>query len=168
LDSLHAIGFYVSAALAGVGGILLAFLPGHWRRGLALGATGLGVAGIYASLSAGFAAIIVLVCYLGCALLVARPDYRTVEPAAGGLWRQVGAVGAALLLVALAYAAFRGGSAHATFYGGPFNTMAVARLLFAHDALATDAVGALVLAALVGAAIAWRRERPRDEREGRR
>jgi hypothetical protein len=46
--------------------------------------------------------------------------------------------------------------------------MTVARLLFAHDALATDAVGALVLAALVGAAIAWRRERPRDEREGRR
>jgi NADH:ubiquinone oxidoreductase subunit 6 (subunit J) len=168
LDSLHAIGFYVSAALAGVGGILLAFLPGHWRRGLALGATGLGVAGIYASLSAGFAAIIVLVCYLGCALLVARPDYRTVELAAGGLWRQVGAVGAALLLAALAYAAFHGGFAHATFYGGQFNTMAVARLLFAHDALATDAVGALVLAALVGAAIAWRRERPRDERESRR
>ncbi len=103
MDSLHAIGFYVSAALAGVGGILLAFLPGHWRRGLALGATGLGVAGIYASLSAGFAAIVVLVCYLGCALLVARPDYRTVESAAGGLWRQVGAVGAALLLLGLAY-----------------------------------------------------------------
>ncbi len=123
MDSLHAIGFYVSAALAGVGGILLAFLPGHWRRGLALGATGLGVAGIYASLSAGFAAIVVLVCYLGCALLVAN---------------------------------------------GPFNTMTVARLLFAHDALATDAVAGLVLAALVGAAIAWRRERPRDEREGRR
>jgi hypothetical protein len=77
-------------------------------------------------------------------------------------------VGAALLLVGLAYAAFRGGFAHATFHDGPFNTMTVARLLFAHDALATDAVGGLVLAALVGAAIAWRRERPRDEREGRR
>ena len=168
MDSLHAIGFYVSAALAGVGGILLAFLPGHWRRGLALGAMGLGVAGIYALLSAGFAAIVVLVCYLGCALLVARPDYRTVQLAAGGLWRQVGAVGAALLLVGLAYAAFRGRFAHATFHDGPFNTMTVARLLFAHDALATDAVGGLVLAALVGAAIAWRRERPREEREGRR
>ncbi len=142
MDSLHAIGFYVSAAL--------------------------GVAGIYASLSAGFAAIVVLVCYVGCALLVARPDYRTVELAAGGLWRQVGAVGAALLLVGLAYAAFRGRFAHATFYDGPFNTMTVARLLFAHDAPATDAVAGLVLAALVGAAIAWRRERPRDEREGRR
>jgi NADH:ubiquinone oxidoreductase subunit 6 (subunit J) len=97
LDSLHAIGFYVSAALAGVGGILLAFLPGHWRRGLALGATGLGVAGIYGSLSAGFAAIVVLVCYLGCALLVARPDYRSVELAAGSLWRQAGPEGRVFL-----------------------------------------------------------------------
>jgi|GEM_PF-1041278 len=168
MDSLHAIGFYVSAALAGVGGIFLAFLHGHWHRGLALGAFGLGVAGIYASLSAAFAAIVVLVCSVGCALLVARPDYRTVEQAAAGLWRQIGAVGAALLLVALAYAAFRGRFAHATFYDGPFNTMTVARLLFAHDALATEAVAGVVLAALVGAAIAWRRERPRDEREGRR
>jgi NADH:ubiquinone oxidoreductase subunit 6 (subunit J) len=101
-------------------------------------------------------------------LLVARPDYRTIEQAAAGLWRQIGAVGAALLLVGLAYAAFRGRFAHATFYDGPFNTMTVARLLFAHDALATEAVAGVVLAALVGAAIAWRRERPRDEREGRR
>src|SRR5260370_31492570 len=168
MDSRHAIGFYVSAALAGVGGILLAFLLGHWNRGLALGAVGLGVAGIYTSLLAGFAAIVVLVCYIGCALLVARPDYRTVEQAARGLWRQIGAVGAALLSVVLAYAAFRGRFAHATFYAGPLNTATVARLLFAHDALATGAVAGLVLAALVGAAIAWRRERPRDEREGRR
>src|SRR5258708_38266007 len=63
MDSLHAIGFYVSAALAGVGGILLAFLPGHWRRGLALAATGLGVAGIYASPSGRFPAIGLLRCH---------------------------------------------------------------------------------------------------------
>jgi len=168
LDSLHAIGFYVSAGVTGVGGLLLAFLHGHWHRGLALGAVGLGVAGIYASLSAGFAAIVVLVCYIGCALLVARPDYRTVEQATAGLWRQIGAVGAALLMVGLAYAAFRGRFAHATFYGGPLNTVSVARLLFAHDALATEGVAAVVLVALVGAAIAWRRERARDEREARR
>ncbi|HEX9099921.1 MAG TPA: hypothetical protein VF956_10590 [Candidatus Dormibacteraeota bacterium] len=168
MDSLHAIGFYVSAALAGVGGILLAFLHGHWHRALALGAVGLGAAGIYASLSAGFAAVVVLVCYTGCALLVARPDYRTVEPGAAGLWRQIGGVGAALLLVVLAYAAFRGRFAHATFYGGPLNSVSVARLLFARDALATEAVAGVVLVALVGAAIAWRRERPRDEREARR
>ena len=168
MDSLHAIGSYVSAALAGVGGILVAFLGGHWRRGLALALTGLGVAGIYESLSAGFAAVVVLICFVATAALVAKPDYRTVEQAVGTVWRQVGAVGAALLFVALAYAAFRGQLAHATFYGGPFGTVSVGRLLFAHDGVATDAIGALVLVALVGAALGWRRERPRDERETRR
>jgi NADH:ubiquinone oxidoreductase subunit 6 (subunit J) len=168
MDSLHAIGFYVSAALAGAGGILAAFLNGHSRRGLALGLTGLGVAGIYASLSAGFAALVVLLSYVACALLIARPDYRAVEQATGTIWRQLGAVGAALLLVALAYAAYRGNFAHAAFGGGAFDTAPLGRLLFAHDGLATDAVGALVLVALVGAALAWRRERPRDEREVRR
>jgi len=54
------------------------------------------------------------------------------------------------------------------FYGGAFGSVSVARLLFAHDALATEAVGGLVLVALVGAAAAWRRERPREDREGRR
>ncbi len=168
MDSLHAIGFYVSAALAGVGGIFLAFLQGNMRRGAALAIVGLGVAGIYASLSAGFAALVVLVCYAGSALLVARPDYRTVEQAAGRIWRQLGAVGAALLLAVLAYAAFRGHFASATFNGGPFGSVALGKLFFAHDALATEAVGGLVLGSLVGAAAAWRRERPRDEREVRR
>jgi NADH:ubiquinone oxidoreductase subunit 6 (subunit J) len=176
MDSLHAIGFYVSAALAGVGGVLLAFVNAHWNRGVALAITGLGVAGVYVSLSAGFAAVVAVVCYAGCALLIARPDYRTVELAVASLWRQVGAVGAAVLFAVLAYAAFRGQFAHATFTGyepggfkvGAFGTVAVARLLFTHDALATEAIGAVVLVTLVGAAVFWRRERPRDEREGRR
>jgi NADH:ubiquinone oxidoreductase subunit 6 (subunit J) len=168
MDSLHAIGFYVSAALAGAGGLFLAFTDRHERRGVAMGLIALGIAGIYGSLSAGFAAIVVLICYAGCALLLARPDYRTVERAAGGLWRQAGAVGAAVLLGSLAYAAFRGNFAHATYNGGPFGAEWVGRLMFAHDAMATEAVGGLVLVALVGAAAAWRRERPRDEREGRR
>jgi len=169
MDSLHAIGFYVSAALAGAGGLFLAFSDSRQRRGIALALVGLGVAGIDLALSAGFAALVVLICYAGCALLVMRPDYRFLEQAAGGLWRQAGAVGAALLLAALAYAAFRGNFAHATFHGGLFGSVSVGRLLFAHDALATEAIGALVLVALVGASAAWRRERPRDERgEGRR
>src|SRR6266852_1358631 len=156
MDSLHAIGFYVSAALAGVGGLGLAFVRPHQRRGLALGLVGVGVAGAYASLSAGFAALIVLICYAACALLIARPDYRTVEQLVGTLWRQVGAVGAALLFAAVAYAAFRGDFVHATFYAGPFGSVSLARLMFAHDALATEAVAGLVLVTLVGAAFEWR------------
>src|SRR2546428_5309052 len=79
MDSLHAIGFYVSAALAGAGGILTAFLGGHWRRGLALALTGLGVAGIYASLSAGFAAVVVLICFVAGG----APGGETRQPGGG-------------------------------------------------------------------------------------
>jgi len=169
MDSLHAIGFYVSAALAGAGGISAAFLNGHARRGTALAIVGLGVAGIYLSLSAGFAAVVVLVAYVACALLIARPDYRSVDQSAAGVWwRQVGAVGAALLFIAMAYATFRGHFVQAAFHGGDFNSLALSRLLFAHDGLATDAVGVIVLVALVGAALSWRRERPRDDRDVRR
>src|SRR5258708_22378828 len=120
MDSLHAIGFYVSAALAGVGGLGVAFVRRHERRGLALGLVGLGVAGAYASLSAGFAAVIAILCYAGCALLIARPDYRTVEQAVGTLWRQLGAVAGAVLFAALAYSPHRGDFPHAHFYAGVF------------------------------------------------
>src|SRR6266571_5005179 len=90
------------------------------------------------------------------ALLLARPDYRTVRGGAAQVWRQLAAVGVAILLAALAYAAFRGDFAHVTFNGGFFGSAAVGRLLFARDALAVEAVGALVLAALVGLTVAWR------------
>jgi hypothetical protein len=75
---------------------------------------------------------------------------------AAHVWRQLAAVGAAILLAALAYAAFRGDFAHVTFNGGFFGSAAVGRLLFARDALAAEAVGALVLAALAGLTVAWR------------
>ena len=55
-----------------------------------------------------------------------------------------------------AYAAWRGDFVHATFRGGELGSAAVGRLLFTHDALATEAVGALVLVTLVGATAAWR------------
>jgi NADH:ubiquinone oxidoreductase subunit 6 (subunit J) len=156
MDSLHAIGFYVSAALAVAGGLSVAFLRDRERRALALGISGVGVAGIYLSLSAGFAALVALVCYAGCAVLLAGPSYRVVETVVNARWRQLGALAAAALLALLAYAAFRGQFAFANFLGGDIGSAAVGRLLFAHDALATDAVGALVLVALAGATVAWR------------
>jgi len=156
MDSLHAIGFYVSAAISVGGGLALAFLPGRGSRGVALAATGLGLAGLYLSLSAGFTALVALVCYAGCALLVAAPHYRVIDNAVGGLWRQVGAVAAAGLFALLAFAAWRGDFFHAIYYSGDFGSASVGRLLFAHDALATEAVGALVLAAMAGATMMWR------------
>src|SRR2546428_14054401 len=98
MDSLHAIGFYVSAALAGYGGLFRAVTDSRQRRAVALGPVGLGVAGIDLALAAGFTALVVLICYAGCALLAMRHDHRFLEEAASGLWRQAGAVGAALLL----------------------------------------------------------------------
>jgi NADH:ubiquinone oxidoreductase subunit 6 (subunit J) len=156
MDSLHAIGFYVSAAISVGGGLLVAFLPGRGSRGGALAIAGVGIAGIYISLSAGFAGLVALVCYAGCALLLAGPQYRVMETAVSGVWRQVGAVAAGGLFAVLAYAAWRGDFVHASYYSGAIGSASVGRLLFAHDALATEAVGALVLVALVGATVAWR------------
>jgi NADH:ubiquinone oxidoreductase subunit 6 (subunit J) len=156
MDSIHAIGFYVSAALSVAGGLSVAFLSDRSRRGLSLGVAAIGVSGIYLSLSAGFAAVVALVCYGACVLLLAGSTYRIVEPAVGGRWRQVGAVAAAALMTVLAYAAFFGAFARATFFGGTIGSAVVGKRFFAHDALATEAVAALVLVALVGATVAWR------------
>ena len=162
MDSLHAIGFYVSAAISVGGGLLVAFLPGRGARGLAVAVSGFGIVGLYASLSADFAGLVALVCYAGCALLLAAPRYRSVDSPVGLVWRQAGAVAAAALFAVLAYAAFRGDFVQATYRGGEIGTAAIGRVLFVHDALATEAVGALVLVALVGATAAWRvRERGR-------
>ena len=162
MDSLHAIGFYVSAAISVGGGLLVAFLPGRGARGLAVAVSGLGIAGLYASLSADFAGLVALVCYAGCALLIAAPRHRVVDSPVGFAWRQAGAVAAAGLFALLAYAAFRGDFVEATFRGGEIGSAAIGRVLFAHDALATAAVGALVFVALIGATAAWRvRERGR-------
>ncbi|HET7465543.1 MAG TPA: hypothetical protein VFL29_02650 [Candidatus Dormibacteraeota bacterium] len=156
MDSPHAIGFYASSALALGGGLVVVLAPRRGLRALALLISGVGVAGVDTSLSAGFTAVIVLLSFAGSALLLARPDYRAFMSGAGQIWRQLAAIGAAALLAALAYAALRGGFSHVTFNGGAFGSAAVGRLLFAGDALAAEAVGALVLAALVGLTVAWR------------
>jgi NADH:ubiquinone oxidoreductase subunit 6 (subunit J) len=156
MDSPHAIGFYVSAGLSLAGGLVSAFLTDRARRALALGVAAIGIAGIYLALSAGFAALVALACYGGCALLLSRPELRVQDVGVASGWRQVGAVLAAVLLAGLAYAAYRGDFAQSVFNGGLFGSAAVGRLLFARDALATEAVGALVLVALVGATAAWR------------
>ena len=162
MDSLHAIGFYVSSGVLLIGGLGVALLPGREARGAALAIVGIGLGGLYVSLSAGFAGLVALICYLACAALIAGPRYRSVEVIAGPLWRQIGAIGAAALLAVLAYSALRGDCVSAKFFGGPFGASAIGRLLFAHDALATEAVAALVLVSLVGATVVWRvRERAR-------
>lgn len=162
MDSLHAIGFYVSSGVLLAGGLGVALLPGRDLRGIALAVSGVGLAGVYLSLSAGFVAGIALICYLACAYVLGARAYRVFEPVIRPLWRQAGALGAAALLAVLAYAAYRGDFVHSTFYGGAFNTAAVGRLLFENDALAVEAIAALALAAMAGATAVWRlRDRAR-------
>ena len=162
MDSLHAIGFYVSSGVLLLGGLGVALMRGRDLRGLAMAAAGAGLAGVYLSLSAAFAAIVALVCYLGCAVLVAGPGYRSVESVVSPMWRQIGAAAAAALLAVLAYVAFHGDFVTARYSAGPFDVGAVANLLLAHDTLATEAIAALALAAAAGAAAAWRmRDRAR-------
>jgi hypothetical protein len=162
MDSLHAIGFYVSSGVLLLGGLGVALLPGRDLRGIAIAAVGVGLAGADLSLSAGFAAAVAVVCYAGCAVMVAGPRYRTVEAIVAPLWRQVGAVGAAALLAVLAFSAFRGEFANYRFSGGLFDARLIARLLLAHDVLATEAVAVLAFVSAAGAAAVWRlRDRAR-------
>ncbi len=162
MDSLHAIGFYASSAVALLGALLVALLSGRGRRALALFVAGIGVAGIDASLSAGFTAGVVLLTFAVSAALLARPDHRSFDLLTGGPVRQLAGIAAAVMLAALAYAAYRGTFAHVTFNGGELGTAAIGRLLFARDAVATEAAGVLVLIALVALGFAWRvRERDR-------
>lgn len=162
MDSLHAIGFYVSSGVSLAGALGAALLPNRDQRGISLGVLGIGLAGLYLTLSAGFAALVALVCYLGCAVLVANERYRTLSAVVSGSWRQAGAVAAAGLLALLAYSSFRGDFVHATFFGGAFGVAALGRILFAHDAFPVEALALLVVAALAGATAAWQaKERAR-------
>ena len=159
MDSLHAIGFYVSAGISVAGALGVALLQSRASRGASMLVVGLGLTGTYLALSAGLAAAFALLCYAGAAVVVASASYRSINTVITPTWRQLGAVGAAGLLVLIAYAAFRSAYAHASFYGGTFGTAGIGRLLFEHDALAVEAVIALVLVAIAGAAAAWRRAR---------
>ena len=156
MDTLHATGFYASAGLSVLGGLAVAFLDNRARRAAALAVAGVGVSGIYLSLSAGFASVVALVTFAAAAALLARPDYKAVLQNDHQRWRQAGGVACALLFAGLAYAAFKGSFAHGLFYGGAFDSAALGRLLLGHDALATEAVAAIAAAALVGATYVWR------------
>src|SRR2546426_1100025 len=95
----------IRVAAAALGLAWVALLPRRDQRGVGMGVVGLGLAGLYVSLSAGFVAILALVCYLGAAWLLATPQYRSLESVTGATWRQIGALAAAGLLALLAYAA---------------------------------------------------------------
>jgi len=146
------------AGLAIVGALAAALAPDTWRAA-ALLLLAAATAGALASLGAGFAALIALIALGAAAPLLAEspvsPRGLPARPAAVAavpsrrLAAQLGAVGAALILLLFGFAALRVDFLHSSYRGGWLGTAAMGRLLLGHDALAADAVAGLLFVGLV-------------------
>ena len=164
MDLVLTLVFYGCAILA-VGGALVAALGPASVRPLGTLGVAVGGAGLLVSFSAGFAALVALVCLGASAVLVGGGELRAARPdragaslraglTGGDLPAQVGAVAAALLLVVLLVIALGGAFAAGGGADGPFAASAVGRALFGRDALAAEAVGASLLVAFGAGALA--------------
>ncbi|HYW27772.1 MAG TPA: hypothetical protein VE953_26610 [Terriglobales bacterium] len=157
MDVALTIVFFLCAIVAVAGAVGAALVPaGPWRL-MGLLALAVGAAGVLASLSAGYAAVVALVCLGASALLLGATDASA--PAGGlrgpgALPAQVGAAAAALLLVLLLVVALRGTFAAGGHAGSGFDAVALGRAFFGRDALALEAVGATLTAALAVGALA--------------
>jgi NADH:ubiquinone oxidoreductase subunit 6 (subunit J) len=158
LDTLHSVLFYAFAAVTVVGGLVTSLVGGR-ARALGLGALAVGLAGLYADLDAGFAAIVTLVAGGASALLLLGLRPAAVEERAG-IAQQVGAALAGVVFLALLYVAFQGRYFAGSSLIGQFNTAAIGRLLVGRDALALEAIAAaLLVAGAAGGLIARNRAR---------
>jgi NADH:ubiquinone oxidoreductase subunit 6 (subunit J) len=152
LDLVLTIVFSTCAVLAVAGAVASTLGPRATWRLIGLLAVAVGVAGMLASLSAGFAALVALVALGASALLIGGA--AVAEEAGGdrrpavGLAGQLGAVAAALLLAALIVVAVSGSFASGAGTGGAFDVATLGRLLFGRDALAVVGLGATLLVAL--------------------
>jgi NADH:ubiquinone oxidoreductase subunit 6 (subunit J) len=157
VDVVVTIVFFLCAILAVAGAVGAALGPAAPWRLLGLLALAVGAAGVLASLSAGFAAVIALVCLGASALLLGSTDAAAAAAGLrgpGALPAQVGALAAALLLVILLVVALRGTFFEGGFAGSPFDAVALGRAFFGRDALALEAVGATLTTALAVGALA--------------
>ena len=162
MDTLHTVLFYAFAALT-VGGGLSTSLLGGRARALGVAAVAVGLAGLYADLDAGYAAIVTLVALGACAALLlglAGPRFTAADGEPAGPARQLGAALAGAVFLALAYIAFRGSYTAATASIGTINAAAVGRLLLGRDALAVEALAAALLVAVAAGGMVAR-ARPR-------
>jgi hypothetical protein len=173
LDVVVTIVFYGCAIAAAVGAIAAALAPAPSWRLFGLLGVAVGAAGLLLTFEAGFAALLALVCLGASSVLVGAggPGPARAEPVAGSprvgrrrlglpggdVPAQFGAAGAALLLAVLLVIALGGSFASGGGGQGPFAAVAVGRALFGRDALATEAVGASLLVALMVGALAWSR-----------
>lgn len=142
LDALHFLIFLLSAALAAAAafGMAAGLLPA--LNTLVRVAFAAGVAGMLIGLSAGFAGLVALF-GIGSALLVARRDAGAFGPSRGPA--VVALVCAAITALVLAYVGFRSDFHDGAYPGGSIGGAALGRLLFERDALAFEALAAIVL-----------------------
>ena len=170
MDLVLTIVFFICAILAVAGALGASLVPDAPWRLLGLLAVAVGTAGVLVSLSAGFAALVALVCLGASAVLIGgtaaggaagSPRLRFDVADAGAALRlsaQIGAVAAAALLAILLVVAVAGSFVSGPHTGDAFGAAAVGRAFFGRDALAREAVGATLMAALaVGAAVRSRR-----------
>ena len=146
MDTLHSVVFYIFSAIA-VAGALLAALARSRELGLGgLFLVAIGAAIVLADLSGGFAGLVVFILLFAAAALTstvplgAETPFRRAE--------NLGALAAALLFAALAYASYRGLYHSAGYPGGTFNAAALGRLLIGRDGMAVIAGAAAVLIGL--------------------
>ena len=157
MDLVLTIVFFICAILAVAGAVGAALGPAASWRLLGLLALAVGTAGVLASLSAGFAALVALVCIGASAVLLGSTDLTPLREGArwaAALPAQVGAVAAAALFVMLLVVAVRGTFAAGGHAGPEFDPVAIGRVFFGRDALALEAVGATLTAALAVGALA--------------
>ena len=160
MDTLRSALFYFFAAVMIAGALLAALAPSRRLRAVGVGLTGVGLAALCADLSAGFTGLICLISYMTMAsLLAGRATINGAREAVAGRVQHLGALAAALLFVALAYAAFRGAFHSAGYPGGEFGAAAVGRLLLGREALAVEALVALLSAGLITLLIRTRSRR---------
>ena len=170
MDLVLTIVFFICAILAVAGALGASLVPDASWRLLGLLAVAVGTAGVLASFSAGFAALVALVCLGASAVLIGGAAAGGVAGAArlrfdvadaGAAFRlsaQIGAVAAAMLLAVLLAVAVAGSFASGGHGGDGFGAAAVGRVFFGRDALAVEAVGGMLTAALaIGAAARSRR-----------
>jgi NADH-quinone oxidoreductase subunit J len=162
VDVVLTIVFFLCAILAVAGAVGAALGPAASWRLVGLLALAVGAAGVLASFSAGFAAVVALVCLGASAVLLGTADAAPVTAGLRGsaaLPAQAGAVAAALLLAILVVVALGGTFAGGAHAGPAFDAAALGRAFFGRDALALEAVGATLTAALAVGALA-RSRRP--------
>lgn len=162
MDLVLTIVFFICAILAVAGALGASLAPTASWRLLGLLAVAAGTAGVLVGLSAGFVALVALVCLGASALLVGGAGSGPLRPAVAGraaLPGQVGAVAAALLLVVLLVVAVRGSFAAGAGAGGVFDVRALGHLFFGRDAMAMEAAAAALTAALAAGGLARSRRR---------